>query len=99
MQFLPNFRQSSWIRILKRHNMEQIGCLLGFSGKITAVLKLKKSQIDTENDKKSKFFVVHSFYAIFVNILTHFAEWNVKKRQHGTNFSPLGFFEEVIAVF
>ena len=58
MQFLPNFRQSSWIRILKRHNMEQIGCPLGFSGKITAVLKLKKSQIDTENDKKSKFFVV-----------------------------------------
>ena len=37
--------------MLKTHNMAQIGCPLGFSGKITAVYEIKMSQIDTENDK------------------------------------------------
>ena len=42
MQFLSNFRQSSWIRMLKTHNMAQSGCPLGFSGKVTAVYQMKK---------------------------------------------------------
>ena len=42
MQFLSNFRQSSLIRMLETHNMAQIGCPLGFSGKITAVYQMKK---------------------------------------------------------
>ena len=57
--------------MLKTHNMAQIGRPLGFSAKITAVYQMKKSQIDTENDKNSKFFVFHSFYPIFVKFLTN----------------------------
>ena len=62
--------------MLKTISMAQIGCPLGFSGKITAVYE-KKSYIDTENDKNSKYFVFHSFYAIFVKFLTNFVnlEW------------------------
>ena len=85
--------------MLKTHNMAQIGCPLGFSGKITAVYQLKKSQSDTENDKNSKFFVFHTFYALFVKFLTNFVKWNVEKRQQGTNFCPVGLCEEFIAVF
>ena len=59
---------------------------------------MKESQIDTENDKNSKIFVFHSFYAI-VKFLTNFVDWNVETRQQGKHFSPLGFFEEFIAVF
>ena len=47
--------------------MAQIGCPLGSSGKITAFYLMKMSQIDTENDKNSKFFSFESFYAIFLS--------------------------------
>ena len=49
-------------------------------------MKWKKFQIDTENDKNSKFFVFHSFYAICVKFLTNFVDWNVEKRQQGKIF-------------
>ena len=81
MQFLSNFRQTSWIGMLKTHNKAQNGCPLGFFGKITAVY-----QIDTENDKISNFFVFHSFYAILVKFLTNFVDWNVEKCQQGKKF-------------
>ena len=94
MQFLSNFRQTSWIGMLKTHNKAQNGCPLGFFGKITAVY-----QINTENDKISNFFVFHSFYAILVKFLTNFVDWNVEKVSKEKNFSPVGPFEEFIAVF
>ena len=52
--------------MLKTHNMAQIGCPLGFSGKITAVYQMKKSQIDTENDKLKIF--VFQFLCNFCQI-------------------------------
>ena len=98
MQFLSNFRQSSWIRMLKTHNMAEIGCPLGFSGKIVAVYQVKKVSNDTKNDKNS-IFCFSQFLRNFCQILTNFVDWNFEKRQQGKNFSPVGFFEEFIAVF
>ena len=56
-------------------------------------LKLTPKMTKTHN------FSFFSFYAIFVRFLTNFADWNVEKRQQGKNFSPVGLFEEFIAVF
>ena len=41
------------------------------------------SQIDTENDKNTKFSSFESVYAFFVNVLTDFVDWDVLKGQQG----------------
>ena len=56
------------------------------------------SQIDTENDKNSKFSTFQSFYAFLVKFLTDFVDWNVEKRQQGKIISPVSLSEEFIAV-
>ena len=50
-QFLSNIRQNSRTKMLKTINMVQVCCPVGVSEEIMAVFYLKKSQIDTENDK------------------------------------------------
>ena len=42
MQFLSNFRKTSWIRMLKTLNMALVRCPVGFSEEIIAILQLKK---------------------------------------------------------
>ena len=69
MQVLSNFRQSSWIRMLKMHNMEQIGFPLGFFGKITAVYQMKKSFKLTPKMTNTQNF---SFFTVFTQFLSIF---------------------------
>ena len=95
---MSNFRQSSWIRMLKTHNMAQMCCPLGLSGKITAVYQMKKSQIVTETDKNSKFFVFHCCYAIFVKFLNNFVDWKVLKVQQGQGWLSRSLFRRVYCI-
>ena len=43
----------------------------------------KRSQIDTETDKKQKFPDFYRFYAISVAFSTDSVKWNVEKSQQG----------------
>ena len=58
-----------WIRKLKTLNMVLIRLPVGFSEEIIAVFQMKKSQIDTENDKNPKIFHFSKFLRIFRRIL------------------------------
>ena len=60
---------------------------------------MKKSQIDTENDKNSKTFQFSKFLFFFSEFSTDSENWNDGKGQQGENvlFNLLG--EEINAVF
>ena len=55
--------------MLKTINMVQVCCRVGISEEIMAVFYLKKSQIDTENDKSPKIFHFSMFLRIFRQLL------------------------------
>ena len=65
MQFLSNLRIYSWIQMLKTLNMVLVCCAVGVSEEIIYVFQMKKSQIDTENDKNSKIFQFSKLLCIF----------------------------------
>ena len=47
---------------------------------------MKKSQVDTENDKVPKIFPIFKvFMLFFVKVSTDFVDWNVLKGQQGKN--------------
>ena len=74
----------------------KVGCPVVFHGEITAMLWIKMSQIDTENDKNLNF---QRFFCIFSKFLTDFVDWNVEKGQQGKNVLSSMFSEEIHAVF
>ena len=49
--FLSNFGQTSWIRMLKTLNMALVRCPVRFFKEITTVSLMKKPQIATKKDK------------------------------------------------
>ena len=51
----------------------------------------KKSQTDTENDKR--------FYAFSVGFLTHFVDWNAERGQKGDNVLSSRLFRKVSCIF
>ena len=85
MQFLSNFRQTSWIRKLKPLQMARICCPVGFSKSLLQFLRRKLSQIGTENDKNPKLSNFHNFYAIPVTISRDSVDWNVENVHHGSS--------------
>ena len=78
--------------MLEMLNMTLIRCPVGFSEEIIAVFHMKKSQIDTENDKIPKIFNFQKVYAFSPKFSTDFVDWNVKKGQQGKSvLSSRGF--------
>ena len=60
--------------------MALLRCPVGFSEEMIAAFQMKKSQINTENDKHPKNF---PFYKVFRNFSSDFGNWNVLKGQQG----------------
>ena len=61
--------------MLRTLNMARICCAVGFSEKIIAFSKLRRSQIDTENNKKNpKLSIFQIFKCIFVKFSTDFVD-------------------------
>ena len=61
--------------MLRTLNMARICCPVGFSEKIIAFSKWKRSQIDTENNKKTQNFPFFNFFnAFFVKFSTDFVD-------------------------
>ena len=61
---------------------------------------MKKSQIDTESDKKFKyFFFLEAFDAFFVKFFTNFVDWNVLSCQQGKVGCPVVVSKEFTAIF
>ena len=56
---------------------------------------MKMSQIDTETDKKPKYFQFSKIYAFFPKCLTDFVNWNVEKGQQGKNVLSSRLFRKV----
>ena len=54
---------------------------------------MKKSQIDTKNDKTPKFSIFQCFYAFFVKLLTNMVNWKVLKGQQGKSWLLSSLFE------
>ena len=54
--------------MLKTLDVLRIRCPVGFSGQIVALIHMKKSQIDTENDKYHKIFHIYQFLRTFCQI-------------------------------
>ena len=48
----------------KKVNKENLCCPVGFSEELISVFEVKRSQIDTENDKKSKVVLFSKFLCI-----------------------------------
>ena len=67
MQLLSKFRQTSLIGLLKMVIKGRICCALVFYEEIIAVFKFKKSQIETENDKKPKIFQTFKVFMQFLS--------------------------------
>ena len=63
--------------------MALVRCPVGFSEAMMAVFQIKKSQIYTEKTKFSKFSILQSFFAFFVEVSTDFLDWIVSKIQQG----------------
>ena len=66
---------------------------------------VKKSQIDTKNDKIPKIVQIQKtntkfqrFYAFFVSVSTNFVDWDILKGQQ-KNGCPVVFNEEIVALF
>ena len=55
------FRQTSCIEMFLRVNKETFSCPVVFYEEIIVLFWMKISQIDTENDKISKFLTVNDF--------------------------------------
>ena len=60
---------------------------------------MKKSQIDTENDKNIKISNVQRFYAFFSKVSTDFVDWNAKEGLQGKNAFSSMLRKEINAVF
>ena len=66
--------------MFKTLNMAGIRCPVGFSEELSAVFKVKKSQVGTEMDKKPKRFKLSKFLGSFCQIFDQFGvDWNVEK--------------------
>ena len=68
MQFLSIFRQITWVRMLKRFNKARILCPVCFSEEMIVVFQIKKSEIDTENEKNPKIFLFSNFSRNFIQL-------------------------------
>ena len=71
---------------MEKVNKEYSCCPLGFFEEFIAVVLVKLSQIETENDKNPKFSGFQSFYAFFVGVSIDFVKWNILKGQQGTSW-------------
>ena len=73
----------TWINVNKER-MESLRCPVGFSEEVIVVFLVKMSQIDTGNDKKTKFFHFSKvFMHFFLRISTDCMDWNVLMGQQG----------------
>ena len=66
-------------------NMALIPCPVRFSKEIIAVFKMKKSQIDTENDKNPKISIFQRFDALFSRYFERLCGLSVGNGQQGRN--------------
>ena len=79
--------------MLKQLNMALVCCPVGFSEAIIAVFHVKKSQIDTEIDKKPKVFQFSKILSIFPKFSTDFVNWNVQNQhRERQNFETIPIF-------
>ena len=60
---------------------------------------MKRSQIDTENDKSDKFSNFNRFYAFFSKFSTDIVNWNVEKGQQGRSVFSSMLGKKINAVF
>ena len=60
---------------------------------------MKMSQIDTENDKNSKTFIISKIYALSSKFPTDFVDWNVEKGQQGKNVLSNRLFRRICCTF
>ena len=79
--------------------MAQIRCPVNFCVDNGCFLNEKYLKLLPKITKNQKYYIFRNLNAIFVYFLTNFVDSNVDKRQRGKNFSPVGLFEELIAVF
>ena len=84
---------------VERVNKERMCCPVGFYEEFIAVLLVKVSQIDTENDKSPKIFQFSKCLCIFSKFLTDIVDWNVKKGQHRKHVLSSRLFRRVISRF
>ena len=73
---------------------ESVGCPVVFSEEFIAFFEMKKSQGDTENDKKSIISQIFKKLRIFSKFSQEFADRNIKKGQQGKICCPVCFLEE-----
>ena len=75
-------------------------CPVVFNEEIVAMLWMKISQIDTENDKKLKSFEFPKIsFSFFSKISMGFIDCNIEKVNNEKMLCPVGFLEELITVF
>ena len=83
--------------MLKTLNMALARGPAGLSEKIIAVFQLKKTQMDTEKNKKSQNFPNFKDFLHFPQFSTDCVDWNVGKGQQGKNVSSSMLREEINA--
>ena len=79
--------------------MALIPCPVGFFEEVFAVVQMKNSQIDTENDKNPKVFYFSNFLRIFVKFLKDFVNWIVLKCHQGNGWLSSSLFRRVFGIF
>ena len=83
MQLLSKYRLTSLIGLLKTVIKGRIFCAVVFYEEIIALFELKNLKLKPKMTKNPKLSNFQSFYAVFVEFMTDFFEWNVKKGQQG----------------
>ena len=84
MEFLSNFRQTSWNGMLKRAHKEKIYCPVGFSESFLQFSKRKSLKL-APMTKNQNFSIFNVFYAISVKIWTDSVVSNVENVYQGNN--------------
>ena len=97
--FLLTFRQTSWIGMFQRVDEERVGCPVVFYVEMIAMIRMKKSQIDTENDKNPENFLFSNILRTLPKISTNFVNCNIETGQQGKNVLSTLLRKEMNAVF
>ena len=84
---------------VKEVNNEKMCFLVGFFKDLNAVFQVKVSQINTENEKKFKFFQFPKFLCFFSTFLKNYVDWNIEKDQQGKNLISSRRFRRVFCCF
>ena len=99
MQFLSNFRLTSWIQMKKTLNKVLLRCPVRFSKEIKAVFQMKiLRNLHRKRQNFESFSIFKLFYAFLNENLTDSVDWNLLKGQQEKGWLSSGL-EEIIAMF